>query len=150
MDKILYKNMIKQKILIKNQKEMAEFAVTIANQSQIGDIIGLKGTLGAGKSFFAKHFINALSLEPQDVLSPTFNLLYSYNSKKGEIFHFDLYRLKSSEELENIGFFDALQNGISLIEWPDIAESFLKKNYLEIEIKIINDDEREITTNGKI
>ncbi len=136
-------NMKEEKIIIKNKKEMADFAAKLAKQAKIGDIIGLKGTLGAGKSFFARSFINALSQEPQDVLSPTFNLLYSYNTQKGEIFHFDLYRLKSADELENIGFFDALQNGISLIEWPEIAKSFLKKNYLEIEIKIIGKEEEE-------
>ena len=135
--------MKEEKIIIKNKKEMADFAAKLAKQAKIGDIIGLKGTLGAGKSFFARSFINALSQEPQDVLSPTFNLLYSYNTQKGEIFHFDLYRLKSADELENIGFFDALQNGISLIEWPEIAKSFLKKNYLEIEIKIIGREEEE-------
>ncbi len=93
------------------------------------------------KLIFARNFINALSLEPQDVLSPTFNLVYSYDSKKGEIFHFDLYRLKSVEELENIGFFDALKNGICLIEWPEIAEKYLQKNYLEIEIKFAGNAE---------
>lgn len=111
---------------------MQDLAVEIASQAQIGDIIGLKGTLGAGKSFFARSFINALSESPVDVLSPTFNLVYSYDTKKGEIFHFDLYRLKSAEELENIGFFDALKNGICLIEWPEIAEKFLRKDYFEI------------------
>lgn len=136
-----------EKILIKSQKEMADFAAQIANEAKIGDIIGLKGTLGAGKTFFAQHFVNALSSEAQQVLSPSFNLVYSYNTKKGKIFHFDLYRLKNTEELENIGFFDALQNGICLIEWPEVAINFLKKNYLEIEIKIAtekNEETREI------
>ena len=134
---------------------MAEFAVQLAANSKIGDIIGLKGTLGVGKSFFAKNFINSLQENPTEILSPTFNLLYSYNTKKGEIFHFDLYRLKSAEELENIGFFDALKNGICLIEWPEIAAEFLKNNYTEIEIKIPaagSEEMREIliTENGKI
>jgi tRNA threonylcarbamoyl adenosine modification protein YjeE len=139
-----------QKIIIKNKNEMAALAASLATKAQIGDIIGLKGTLGAGKSFFAKNFINALSLEPQEILSPTFNLVYSYDSKKGEIFHFDLYRLKSEEELENIGFFDALKNGISLIEWPDIAKKHLQKNYLEIEIRLIEgagEEAREVFFN---
>jgi tRNA threonylcarbamoyladenosine biosynthesis protein TsaE len=126
-----------QKILINSQDEMAALAAKIAASAKEGDIIGLKGTLGAGKSFFAKNFINALQEKPSEVLSPTFNLVYSYETKKGEIFHFDLYRLKSADELENIGFFDALQSGISLIEWPEIAEDFLGKNYSEIEIKSV-------------
>jgi tRNA threonylcarbamoyladenosine biosynthesis protein TsaE len=133
------------KILIKSQQEMADLARKIAASAQVGDVIGLKGTLGAGKSFFAKNFINFLQENPSEVLSPTFNLVYSYATKKGEIFHFDLYRIKSAAELENIGFFDALQNGICLIEWPEIAADFLPENYQEIEIKITDkEEEREV------
>jgi tRNA threonylcarbamoyladenosine biosynthesis protein TsaE len=141
-----------KKILINSQKEMVDFAREIAAQTQVGDVIGLKGTLGAGKSFFARNFINSLREKETEVLSPTFNLVYSYDTTKGEIFHFDLYRLKSAEELENIGFFESLQSGICLIEWPEIAEKFLKKNYLEIEIKTVagaNFDAREILLKGK-
>ena len=133
-----------KKIILNSQSEMANFAKKIADEAKAGDLIGLKGTLGAGKSFFAKHFINFLSEKPREVLSPTFNLVYSYDTKKGEIFHFDLYRLKTSNELENIGFFDALQNGISLIEWPEVAEKYLKNNYLEIEIKTVADAGEEV------
>ncbi len=129
---------------IKNLEEMSNFAKEIAASVNIGDVVGLKGTLGAGKSFFARHFINSLCEKPVEVLSPTFNLVYSYETKVGEVFHFDLYRLKSADELENIGFFDALHNGISLIEWPEIAEGFLKKNYLEIEIKTIAASDEEV------
>lgn len=137
------------KIIINNQKEMADLAKEIAAKSKIGDIIALKGTLGAGKTFFAKNFINFLQEKPTEILSPTFNLVYSYETKKGEIFHFDLYRLKLAEELENIGFFDALKNGVCLIEWPETAHKFLPKNYLEIEIKILGDEEREVIINNK-
>lgn len=141
------------KISIENKEEMANFAKKLALNAKIGDVFGLKGTLGAGKSFFAGEFINALSDKKQEVLSPTFNLVYSYETKLGEVFHFDLYRLKSVNELENIGFFDALKSGICLIEWPEIAEKYLKKNYLEIEIKTVdkNEEKREIIIkNGKI
>jgi tRNA threonylcarbamoyl adenosine modification protein YjeE len=141
-----------KKIVINSREEMANLAKEIALQAKVGDIIGLKGTLGAGKSFFAKNFVNALSKKVCEVLSPTFNLVYSYETKVGEVFHFDLYRLKSADELENIGFFDALHNGISLIEWPEIAEGFLKKNYIEIEIKTIaasGEEAREVLIKNK-
>jgi tRNA threonylcarbamoyladenosine biosynthesis protein TsaE len=133
-----------QKIVINSKKEMAQLAAKIAASARIGDVFGLKGTLGAGKSFFAKNFINSLQKNPTEVLSPTFNLVYSYNTTKGEISHFDLYRLKSEEELENIGFFDALKSGICLIEWPEIAAAFLKKNYFEIEIKTLAEEGEEV------
>lgn len=129
---------------------MADLAARIAAQAQASDVIGLKGTLGSGKSFFAKNFINSLQEKKSEILSPTFNLVYSYDSKKGEISHFDLYRLKDAQELENIGFFDGLQNGIFLIEWPEIAQEFLKKNYTEIEIKITGEESREILLKGRL
>ncbi len=133
---------------IKNKEEMARFARDFAVHKDL-QIIGLKGELGAGKSFFAKHFIESLKQQDgKEILSPTFNLVYSYQTRKGEIFHFDLYRLKSFAELENIGFFDACKNSICLIEWPQIAEKFLKKlpqgKYIELEIKISAEEEREI------
>jgi tRNA threonylcarbamoyl adenosine modification protein YjeE len=148
-----------KKFLVKNKKEMAEFAKDLAKNSKKGDIFGLFGTLGAGKSFFAKNFINFLLEEKKEILSPTFNLVYSYDSKKSEIFHFDLYRLKSIEELENIGFFDAISSGICLIEWPEIAEELLRKskNFHEIKINFVEnnnsekncDEFREIIINDK-
>ena len=137
-----------KKILINSKTEMAALAKKIAAEAELGDVIALKGTLGAGKSFFAKNFINFLLEKEQEILSPTFNLVYSYDTKKGEVFHFDLYRLKNSEELENIGFFDALKSGISLIEWPEIAVDFLPKNYLEIKIVDgTNEEAREVLLN---
>jgi tRNA threonylcarbamoyladenosine biosynthesis protein TsaE len=134
-----------KKFLIKNEEEMANLAKIIANESKNHRIIGLKGTLGAGKSFFARNFINAIQEQKSEVQSPTFNLVLSYDTKIGEIFHFDLYRLKSADELENIGFFEAIKNSTCLIEWPEIAQNWLKKaaNYLEIEIAI-NDDEKRV------
>lgn len=132
-----------KKIHIKNQKEMAEFAKKFANECEKNSIIGLKGSLGAGKSFFAREFINEISAKKTEILSPTFNLVYSYKTKKGEVSHFDLYRLKSVEELENIGFFEAIKNGICLIEWPEIAENFLKKNKNYCEISIEFDEKNE-------
>ncbi len=126
---------------------MIDLAREIAASSRVGDVIGLKGTLGAGKTFFIRNFINSLQENQTEILSPTFNLVYSYDTKKGEVFHFDLYRIKSVDELENIDFFDALQSGICLIEWPEIAADFLTKNYREIEIKTVTnagEEAREI------
>lgn len=130
--------------IIKSEAEMQDLAQEIAKNAKIGDVFCLNGTLGAGKSFFARNFINFLQEKPTAILSPTFNLVYGYETKKGEIFHFDLYRLKSEEELENIGFFDAIKNGICLIEWPQLALKFLGNNFTKIEIKIISEEEREV------
>ena len=135
-----------RKIFVDSKQQMIDLAQELAASAAVGDIIFLNATLGAGKTFFAQNFINFLQEEKTQVLSPTFNLVYSYQTKKGEVFHFDLYRLKSADELENIGFFDAIKDGICLIEWPDFAKKFVK-NYTEIQIKIAaggNDEAREV------
>jgi tRNA threonylcarbamoyl adenosine modification protein YjeE len=129
---------------IVDQSSMKELARGIADKAKSGDIFGLVGTLGAGKSFFASNFINSLMDKKTEILSPTFNLLFSYQTNKFPIHHFDLYRLKNIDELENIGFFECLKDGVCLIEWPEIAEKFLLKNYTRIEIKIKNEKERMV------
>lgn len=135
----------KGEIIINSPQEMTNLAREIAALAQVGDVFCLEGTLGAGKSFFAKNFINFLQEKPTEVLSPTFNIVYNYETKKGEIFHFDLYRLKSPQELENIGFFDVINNAICLIEWPQIAQKFLPKNCKKITIEILDGEKRKIT-----
>ncbi len=129
-------NLTENKIIkIASENEMKIFAQKLAKTCKKGDIFALKGSLGVGKSFFARAFIQSLTSDKQSILSPTFNLVYNYNSIKGNIFHFDLYRLKSEIELENIGFFDNLQDSIYLIEWPEIAEKFLPSHHtITIEI----------------
>ena len=137
-------------IKIKNKAEMAKLAAKIASLAKKSDVIGLNGTLGAGKSFFAASFINSMLDQETNVTSPTFNLLYTYSTIKGEIYHFDLYRLRKEEELYNIGIEDALANGISLIEWPILAKNLVTKNFLDIEITISGTESRIIKLNPDI
>jgi tRNA threonylcarbamoyladenosine biosynthesis protein TsaE len=138
------------KVIINDQLAMIDLAKKIADDHSI-KIIALYGSLGVGKSFFAKHFINYLQVDKQEILSPTFNIVYSYPSIRGEIFHLDLYRLKNSLELENIDFFSMINHHLCLIEWPNIAEEFLSDNYLAIEIKNLSnnhfDQQREVILN---
>ena len=135
-------------IHIKNQEEMAQFAKDFAQNPP--KIIALKGTLGAGKSFFAKNFINELQENKTDILSPTFNIALTYDTKLGEVYHFDLYRLKSKDELENVGFFESLKNNICLIEWPEIALNYLKTlpGFALLELDIAGEEERKIAVSS--
>ncbi len=137
-----------QIIDIKNQAEMATFAEKFAQETTASHpkIIALKGTLGSGKSFFARHFINAIQVQKTEILSPTFNIALTYDTKLGEVYHFDLYRLKNKEELENVGFFDAIKNNICLIEWPEIILDYLKTipGFTLLEFEIKDEEEREV------
>ncbi|WP_236870383.1 tRNA (adenosine(37)-N6)-threonylcarbamoyltransferase complex ATPase subunit type 1 TsaE [Candidatus Bandiella numerosa] len=103
-------------------------------------VLLLYGDLGSGKTTFTKSIVENLGGDPLNVTSPTFNLVHIYDVKKFKIWHFDLYRIKSEKELFNIGIEDAMENGILIIEWGEIAEKLLKKNYLRAHIKFTNDE----------
>ena len=114
-------------------------------------MIALSGDLGAGKTVFAKAFVRALTNKDEDVPSPTFTLVQMYDGhRNGEdlkIWHFDLYRLKSAEEIYETGFEEALTDGVSLIEWPERAGGLLPRDRLTVHLEAPagRPDERNIT-----
>jgi tRNA threonylcarbamoyladenosine biosynthesis protein TsaE len=105
--------------------ELADLAATerlaacLASIARAGDVIGLAGDLGAGKTAFARAFIRALTKPDEEVPSPTFTLVQVYEGASGPIYHFDLYRVRSPAEAWELGVEEAFAAGISLIEWPD-------------------------------
>ena len=84
-----------------------------------GDVVLLEGNVGAGKTHFARALIQSLLEIPEDVPSPTFTLVQTYDTKRGEVWHADLYRLTDTSEIEELGLLEAIENAICLIEWPD-------------------------------
>lgn len=117
------------------QSELENFAARLAETAEAGDVFALYGTLGAGKTVFSRAFIRALTDPDEEVPSPTFTLVQLYDADKATIWHFDLYRLKSADEIYELGFEEALGDGISLIEWPERAGALLPKNRLDIRIE---------------
>jgi tRNA threonylcarbamoyladenosine biosynthesis protein TsaE len=99
-------------------------------------ILLLKGNLGAGKTTLAQELIKRLGVNAE-VNSPTFNIVNTYKDAEGkEVYHFDLYRLKHAEELDEIGFYEYIDsNRPCLIEWPEIAEESLDLSHLELQIE---------------
>ncbi len=94
-------------------------AAALAHEAGPGDVLGLVGDLGAGKTVFVRGFVQALGGDPGQVRSPTFTLMNLYDASL-PIYHFDLYRLGSSEDLEGVGFVEfARGDGITLVEWAD-------------------------------
>jgi len=130
---------------VKDVDEMNKISASIAAISKVGQTITLSGELGVGKTTFARAFIKKLSPSVDNIPSPTFTLLQTYSSEVGEIWHFDLYRLKHSIEVIELGIEEAFSDGITLIEWPEIIESYLPSN--RIDIKIIygkTENERQV------
>ena len=109
-------------------------AVGIAGMARAGDTIGLAGVLGAGKTTFARAFVNARAKAagagPVEVPSPTFTLVQPYDIGGTTIHHFDLYRVDAHEEALELGIEDAFATGISLVEWPDRLGPLLPGNAL--------------------
>ncbi|PWW00514.1 hypothetical protein DFR52_103721 [Hoeflea marina] len=108
-------------LILRDESETRLFAEDTAMALAPGDCLCLSGDLGAGKSTFARALIRAMADDPDlDVPSPTFTLVQSYETRL-PIGHFDLYRLTSVDELEELGLDDALSRGAALVEWPERA-----------------------------
>ncbi len=135
-------------IILNSLQDTHNFAASLASQLKTGDVISLKGDLGAGKTELARTIIHNLAGKNTHVASPTFNIVQTYDTPGFTIWHFDLYRLKYSEELVEIGLEDALNCGVSLIEWPDIAKDFLPKEILTINLFCGKNDERVVMLEG--
>lgn len=117
--------------LSKNELETKNFAKILASQLQKGDIIILSGDLGSGKTKFTEGILSYFGLD-SEISSPTFTIANEYNSKFFPIYHLDVYRLSSIDEFFAIGGEDYLQNGICIIEWGELIERILPKEYIKI------------------
>ncbi len=105
-------------IELPDEAATAALAARIAALARAGDVIALKGELGAGKTSFARAFIRARG-GAGEVPSPTFTLVQVYDVGDAAIWHFDCYRLRRPEEAWELAIEDAFAEGISLIEWPE-------------------------------
>lgn len=117
--------------LSKNELETKKFAKILGSQLTKGDIIILSGDLGSGKTKFTEGILSYFGLE-NEISSPTFTIVNEYNNKDVPIYHFDVYRLSDVDEFFAIGGEEYLQNGICIIEWGELIETILPKNYLKI------------------
>lgn len=129
-----------------SESETQDLARTIAAALSPGDILCLEGDLGAGKSLFARAIIRTLCDIPDlDVPSPTFTLVQHYESTHGTIWHFDLYRVRNSEEIWELGWEDALAEGIVIVEWPERLGAMRPGRAKTIRFAVTGPETREIT-----
>lgn len=136
------------KIITKSQQETENFAKEIGKKLKGDEIIALYGDLGVGKTVFTRGLVGSFGVK-NAVTSPTFTLVNEYTAPKFKIYHFDMYRIKSLEDLESTGFFDYMYRGVFVIEWSENIENYLPQETIKIYIeKNENDGERIITLKG--
>jgi tRNA threonylcarbamoyladenosine biosynthesis protein TsaE len=123
------------KIDLSSEKETEELASTFLKKIKPGCFIFLYGEIGVGKTTFIRYLINQFQklnkLEITEVTSPTFNLLNEYQINDFKINHYDLFRLKSTEEIKNLDLFEDNKNTITLVEWPQTIKE-KPKNLIEL------------------
>jgi tRNA threonylcarbamoyl adenosine modification protein YjeE len=123
------------KIDLSSEKKTQELASKFSKKLKPGNVVFLYGEMGVGKTTFIRYLINNFQknnkLELTEVTSPTFNLLNEYQINQIKINHYDLYRLKKTEEINNLDLFEDIINTITLIEWPQIIEK-KPKNLIEL------------------
>jgi|TARA_B100000214_G_scaffold273612_1_gene203786 tRNA threonylcarbamoyladenosine biosynthesis protein TsaE len=133
---------------ISSPKDLNKITEKINKIISPGDYIFLFGEIGSGKTTFTRHLVNSLEiknkLSESEVLSPTFNIVYEYEINNILIKHFDLYRLRSKDELNNLGIFDNTEDIITIIEWPELIDE-KPLNRLELYFKYAeNMEERNL------
>lgn len=124
--------------------QMRNLAISLCRECTPPFLILLKGGLGAGKTTFARFFIQEFMGQACDVPSPTFTLVQVYESPRGAIHHYDLYRLKQGRDVIELGFEDSLKEAITLVEWPEIIEDIVVPPYLRMTFTIVSEIEREV------
>ena len=132
------------------EQDTMAFGAALAEIVQSGDVITLKGALGAGKTTFARGFIQHLAGVDEEVVSPTFTLVQTYETQRGIIWHFDLYRLEAPDDVLELGLEDAQAGGITLIEWPERLGPYMPRTPLQIEMSSApGETARSIRLSGK-
>ena len=138
------------KLSLSSPDQTADLAKAIAPCLRVGDVLLLDGPVGAGKTHFARCLIQSLQDQPEDVPSPTFTLVQTYDSRAGEIWHSDLYRLSDVSEIEELGLIDAFRDAICLVEWPDRLGMLAPDTALHLQFShdTANEDTRHLTLCG--
>lgn len=118
-----------------NLEAMDRFGAALAPLLKPGDLIALQGDLGAGKTTLSRSILSAMAGGPIEVPSPTYTLVQTYDLPQGQVFHFDLYRLKDPSELDELAW-EETYIGIALVEWPDKAGDRLPASRLDVSLEI--------------
>ncbi len=135
-------------IITKSPKETEKFAEDFAKNLLGGEIIAFKGSMGMGKTCFTRGLAKGLGFVGQ-VSSPTFALVNEYIGGRLPLYHFDMYKVESWEDLYSCGFFDYMDmGGVIAAEWSENIEGALNGNVIFVDISRVDDNTRKITVTG--
>lgn len=123
------------------QEDTELLAKSFAEISKKGDVFALFGTLGVGKSVFSRSFIQSLT-DAREVPSPTFTLVQVYQANSFDIYHYDLYRLKSAEEIWELNIEEAIYENVCLIEWPEKMGMYLPRDCFKVKVSMLSSTSR--------
>ena len=131
-------------------RELETLATNLSKDISSGDIYLFQGELGAGKTTFIRLLISNLYLlnnlpKPASIISPTYPILITYELSSLQIYHYDLYRVKNLKELDELDFFENLNNNITFVEWPEMLINLpLNKKHYLINLDMISETRRKI------
>jgi tRNA threonylcarbamoyladenosine biosynthesis protein TsaE len=126
------------------QEDIKEFADQFILDLAIPSVVGLKGTLGAGKTTLIKSFMHSLGIK-ENITSPTFNIVKTYRVEKLRVFHVDLYRLSSIHEFLDLDLPLYEEDTLFFIEWSDMIPESKTKGWRFLDIEIIDEVTRKVT-----
>ena len=130
------------KIFLSSEKDTKELAEKFVKKLKPGDTVFFYGEMGVGKTTFIKYLINYFQkknkIKLSEVTSPTFNLLNEYKINRIQIYHYDLFRIKTFKDLKNLDLFANNSNSITLIEWPQIIQK-KPRNCIELKFTYSED-----------
>ncbi|NQU99628.1 MAG: tRNA (adenosine(37)-N6)-threonylcarbamoyltransferase complex ATPase subunit type 1 TsaE [Parcubacteria group bacterium] len=144
---------MKLKILSKSRQETQDIALNLAKSINDGKVIAFEGNLGSGKTTFIQGLASGLSIK-ENISSPTFVIFKKYsipNHKKIKLlYHFDLYRIGSLQEIIDLGFEEIIndKSALVVIEWAEKIKKLLPKSSLNIKIKYVSKNSRKIIVSG--
>jgi tRNA threonylcarbamoyl adenosine modification protein YjeE len=133
--------MRRREVTLRDLAATRHLAAELVADLHVGDVVALRGELGAGKSELARAILQELGVQG-DVPSPTFTLIQLYDIGGRLITHFDLYRLNAANELDELGWDDAIADSLALIEWPERAGDRLPQKRIDINLSIRPDGSR--------
>ena len=134
-----------EKYISNSREETEKIAFSFAESLKGGEVVAFIGGLGMGKTCFTRGLAKGLGYAGE-VTSPTFALINEYLGGRLNLYHFDMYRIDSWEDLYSSGFFEYIEeNGIVAVEWSENIENALPDNTVVVEIKALDEEKREIS-----